>query len=66
VGAASAALLTGTLLGQGSGALQRAGLGVVDAWFVAMAVRVLAQSVKVKPRNRVSRSSGTPGSSTRS
>lgn len=45
VGAASAALLTGTLLGQGSGALQRAGLGVVDAWFVAMAVRELRRSV---------------------
>ncbi|HUR13572.1 MAG TPA: DUF998 domain-containing protein [Mycobacteriales bacterium] len=41
VGAASATLLSGTLLGHASGALQRAGLGVVDAWFLAMAVREL-------------------------
>jgi hypothetical protein len=41
VGATSTALLSATLLGHGSGALQRAGLGVVDAWFVAMAVREL-------------------------
>jgi len=40
-GAASAALLVGSTLGEASGALQRAGLGVVDAWFVAMAVREL-------------------------
>jgi hypothetical membrane protein len=40
--AASAALLTASLVaGDHQGALQRAGLGVVDAWFVAMAVREL-------------------------
>ncbi|MDP9182888.1 MAG: DUF998 domain-containing protein, partial [Actinomycetota bacterium] len=41
VGAASALMLAGTTLGHADGALQRAGLGVVDAWFVAMAVREL-------------------------
>lgn len=40
-GAASAALLAASTMGEASGALQRAGLGVVDAWFVAMAVREL-------------------------
>ena len=41
VGAASAAMLVGSTLGSADGALQRAGLGVVDAWFVVMAVREL-------------------------
>ena len=41
VGAASGVLLAGTTLGHATGALQRAGLGVVDAWFVTMAVREL-------------------------
>lgn len=40
-GVASAALLVGSTLGPAQGALQRAGLGVVDAWFVVMAVREL-------------------------
>jgi hypothetical membrane protein len=44
VGATCAALLAGTLLDDGAGALQRAGLGVVDAWFAAMAVRQLRQT----------------------
>lgn len=42
-GVASAALLLGSTLGRYDGLLQRAGLGVVDAWFVAMAVRELRQ-----------------------
>ena len=50
VGTASAALLAGTLLGHDPGALQRAGLGVVDAWFAVMAVRELRRG-----RRRVSR-----------
>lgn len=41
VGAASAAMLVGSTLGRYDGALQRAGLGVVDAWFVVLAVRQL-------------------------
>lgn len=44
VGVASGLLLGASLLGPDSGALQRAGLGVVDAWFVAMAVRELRRS----------------------
>lgn len=40
-GLASAAMLVGSTMDQASGAFQRAGLGVVDAWFVAMAVREL-------------------------
>ena len=43
-GAASAALLVGSTLGTAPGALQRAGLGAVDLWFVAMAVRELRRS----------------------
>jgi hypothetical protein len=41
VGTASALMLAGTLLGRDVGLLQRAGLGVVDAWFVGMAAREL-------------------------
>lgn len=41
VGCASALMLGGSLLGAAPGALQRAGLGVVDAWFATMAVREL-------------------------
>jgi hypothetical protein len=37
-------MLAGTSLGHAGGALQRAGLGVVDAWFVAMAVRELLRA----------------------
>jgi hypothetical membrane protein len=40
-GAASAVMLTASMLGGYDGALQRAGLGVVDAWFVVLAVREL-------------------------
>jgi hypothetical membrane protein len=43
-GVASATMLVASTLGGPSGALQRAGLGVVDAWFVAMAVRELRRS----------------------
>lgn len=41
VGAVSAACLVLTTGGHATGALQRSGLGVVDAWFVAAAVREL-------------------------
>ena len=41
VGAVSAAALAGSLTGAYDGGLQRLGLGVVDCWFVAMAVRAL-------------------------
>jgi len=41
VGLLSAALLTATAFGHATGLLQRTGLGVVDAWFVVMAVREL-------------------------
>lgn len=44
VGVTSALLLTGTTFGHATGALQRAGLGVVDAWFVAMALRELRRA----------------------
>jgi hypothetical protein len=44
VGLTSAVLLGGSLLGPDPGALQRAGLGVVDAWFAVMAVRELRRS----------------------
>jgi hypothetical membrane protein len=40
-GAASGLMLAGSMLGRYDGLLQRAGLGVVDAWFVVMAVRQL-------------------------
>lgn len=40
-GAASAVMLIGSTLGRYDGALQRAGLGVVDAWFITLAVREL-------------------------
>ena len=40
-GVASAALLAASTGGTAPGALQRAGLGVVDAWFVVMAMREL-------------------------
>lgn len=40
-GATSALCLVGSLAGSYDGAFQRLGLGVVDAWFVAMAVREL-------------------------
>ena len=50
VGAASALLLGGSvLLGDASGALQRGGLGVVDAWFAAMAVRELRRPSDAGP-----------------
>ncbi len=39
--AVSAALLIGSTLGRADGLLQRTGLGVVDAWIAAMAVRAL-------------------------
>lgn len=41
VGAVSAACLVGTLLVDGAGGLQRAGLTVVDAWYVVVAGWVL-------------------------
>lgn len=41
VGVVSAASLVGTLLVDGDGGLQRLGLTVVDAWYVALAVWVL-------------------------
>lgn len=41
VGAVSAVCLAGSLSGTYDGGFQRLGLGVVDAWFVAMAVRSL-------------------------
>jgi hypothetical membrane protein len=40
-GLASAACLTASLVGENQGLLQRAGLTLVDAWFVVMAVREL-------------------------
>lgn len=40
-GAASALMLVGSTLGRYDGALQRAGLGVVDTWFVVLAAREL-------------------------
>jgi hypothetical membrane protein len=43
-GLVSSALLLGTTLGRAPGALQRTGLGVVDAWFVVMAVRELRRA----------------------
>ena len=43
-GAVSAVALTASMLGRYSGAFQRGGLGVVDAWFVALAVRELLRS----------------------
>lgn len=44
VGVASGLLLGGSLIGPEAGALQRAGLGVVDVWFAAMAARELRLS----------------------
>ena len=41
VGALSAGALSASLLGRYAGAFQRGGLGVVDAWFVVLAVREL-------------------------
>ena len=41
VGTVSAACLLGTLLVEGAGGLQRAGLTVVDAWYVVTAAWVL-------------------------
>lgn len=41
VGAVSAVCLAGSLAGGYDGGLQRLGLGVVDAWFVVMAIRSL-------------------------
>lgn len=41
VGAVSAACLAGSLFGAYDGGFQRLGLGVVDGWFIAMAVRSL-------------------------
>lgn len=41
VGVTSAACLVGSLVGSHDGGFQRLGLGVVDAWFVVVAVRVL-------------------------
>ena len=43
-GAVSAVALTASMLGRYQGALQRGGLGVVDAWFVALAVRELLRA----------------------
>ena len=42
--ATSALLLVGSMLGRYDGACQRAGLGVVDAWFVVLATRELRVS----------------------
>ena len=44
IGTISVLLLAGTTAGHVTGLLQRAGLGVVDAWFVVMAVRELRRS----------------------
>lgn len=44
VGAVSAACLLGTLLVDEAGGLQRAGLTVVDAWYVAVALWVLRRA----------------------
>jgi peptidoglycan/LPS O-acetylase OafA/YrhL len=53
VGVLSAACLVGTVaLGSGSGALQRAGLGVVDAWHVVAACWVL---LAARPSSRLPR-----------
>lgn len=55
VGLVSAACLVGTVaLGSGSGGLQRAGLGVVDAWHVAAASWVLREQTAGQRRANAS------------
>jgi hypothetical membrane protein len=51
-GLASAVMLTASTLGRYDGALQRAGLGVVDAWFVALALRELCRPDRSAPVDR--------------
>ena len=52
VGTISAACLVGSLTGTADGGFQRLGLGVVDAWFVVLAIRVFRGQEGASPADR--------------